>query len=142
MVSAQSRFHMLLLMLCCLGAAACKDNDEITGETHGAPVNARLFLNNQELTQPIPLTRNQVTRLEVRFFDASGSRITGIDDHKTKLTFAPATIATVVDVSGQPFQRDVTAQAAVGVTGTVSVGYGHTVAADERTFGPLNVVVR
>jgi hypothetical protein len=135
--------RMTAVLMLALIAGACDEADEITGEEDHTPVNARLFVNGQEITPAVRITRAQTTRFEIRFFAQDGDRITGIEaDHFARLTFSPASLATSTDVASQRFFKDVTSTATAGTTGTVSVGYGHDTAASDRTFGPFNVTIQ
>lgn len=122
-------------------AAAC-GGDEAGPEAGHTPAAAKLFgPNGAELTPNVTLAQGQTVRIEVRFFAADGDQITGIEtEHYSSLTFAPGTLATAAAVAGQHFFWDVTAASTAG-GGSVSVGYGHDVDADELTFGPFAVTV-
>ena len=126
-----------------LGAAlvlgACS-SDEATGHGH-TPHEAKLFVGATELTAPYQLDAGQTVRVEIKFYDHDGAELVGLDaDHFSAIVFSPNTLATVAAVAGEPFQWDVTAQAAAG-SGTVSVNWGHDAAADDLSFGPFNVDV-
>lgn len=126
--------------------AACSSDEEGGGHGH-TPESVALYSasSGQELPEPTPgvygIATGVTTRVEVRFYDADGHDISDelISGHYTSLTFNPGTFATVADVPGQRFQRDVTVSAAAGTDATVSAGYGHDEAADELTFGPYNI---
>jgi len=133
----------LLTGLALFTLAACSD-DEAAPSGHGSPVSTKLFdvATNTELPAPYQLPAGTTTRVEVRFYDADGGLLNAELEagHFTSLTFTPAEFATVADVEGQKFQRDVSVTAAAGATGTLAVGYGHDAAADEQSFGPYDVV--
>jgi hypothetical protein len=89
-----------------------------------------------DVTSGLAIEAGQTVRVEVRFYDEHDEEITGIAaTHFASLTFTPATLATVADVPGEHFQKDVTAGIETG-TGTYTVGYGHDEEADELAFGP------
>ena len=123
--------------------AACSD-DEAAPSGHGTPVSTKLFdvATGSELPAPYQLPAGATTRVEVRFYDADGGLLNAELEasHFTSVTFTPAEFATVADVEGQKFQRDVTVTAAAGATAALAVGYGHDAAADEESFGPYDVV--
>ena len=128
-----------LLLLAGL-VAAC--GDEMAPEEDHTPATAKLYIGLNEITPAVGLTQGQTVRIEVRFYAADGDLITGLEDHHfAALTFAPGTLATVVSVTSMPFFFDVTAQASAG-TGTVTVGYGHEIDADELSFGPFIVTIQ
>ena len=120
---------------------AC-DEDEVAGTGgHGTPVDAQLFAGTVELTPDVELPEGQTVRVEVRFLDDHGHVIEGLEEgHYTKVVFDPTTLATATQVPDQRFFIDVDVLASDGTTGTVSVGYGHSEAADEDTF-PFAVTI-
>ena len=131
--------RMTPLLLAPFVVSAC---DEMAPEEGHHPHSAKLFVGGTELTPDIVLVANGPVRVEVRFFAEDGDDISdAIEvDHFTSLTFTPGTLATVTDVLGASFQKNL----AVGApaTGTVTIGYGHDAAADEESFGPFTVTVR
>ena len=128
------------LIFSLVGAVAC-DSTEVSSHDH-TPVSAKLFIaGGQELTPNVQLARGATVLVEVRFFDAGGALITGLEpDHATAVTFTPATLATVAPVTGHKFHFDVTAQNAAG-SGTVRLGYGHGTSTSELSFGPFPVTI-
>jgi hypothetical protein len=122
--------------------AACSD-DEAPAAGHGSPETVQLYdvTSGAMLAAPYELPAGTTTRIEVRYYDADGDLLNPEieSDHYTSLTFAPGTFATVAEVAGVRFQRDVTVTASAGATATIAVGYGHDAAADEATFGPFDV---
>lgn len=134
----RSFLGVMAVVLVLVGAGACS-NDEDGGDGHGQPESVRLFTAaGDEITAPYGLPSGATTRVEVRFYDEHGDDISEelAAGHQTALNFDPASFATVAPVTGEVFQRDVTVDAAVGTTASLSVGYGHD-DADERTFGPF-----
>lgn len=129
-----------IALIAALLLPAC--GDETAPEEGHMPVDAALFVRGTDVTTGVTIAAGQTARIEVRFLADDGDVITGLEDeHFASLTFAPASLATVAAVSGEPFLFDVTAQATAG-TGTVSVGFGHDEEADEDTFGPFDVTVQ
>jgi hypothetical protein len=127
-------------MLIALTLVAC-GGDETDPEEGHTPNDAQLFVAGVDVTSGLQLPLGETVRVEVRFVDAEGQPITGIEDeHHTALSFSPEDLATTASVEGANFQKDVTASSTPG-TGTVRVGYGHDEAADELEFGPFDVVV-
>jgi uncharacterized repeat protein (TIGR04052 family) len=122
--------------------AACS-SDEAPSSEHGDPESVKLIdvASGAELPLPYQLPSGATTRVEVQFFDADGELINDAiaTDHSTELVFTPGTFATQADVTGERFQRDVTVASAVGTTASVTIGYGHGTATDERIFGPYDV---
>ena len=118
--------------------AACDSTESNAPHGHD-PVAARLFVNGTEITPTVALAGGSTVRVEVRLYDDEDAEITGlVTDHFTALSFSPGALATVQAVAGNSFAWDVTADSAGG-TGTLSVGYGHDAAADEKVFGPFAV---
>jgi hypothetical protein len=119
---------------------AC-DSDETGPEDH-TPAAAKLFdQSGAELTPNITLTAGATPRVEVRFYDAHGDLLEGLEEHHyTSLTFAPTTLATGDTVPGMRFFWDLTVGSAG--SGTLHIGYGHSPAADELSFGPFSVTVQ
>jgi hypothetical protein len=130
----------LVAAITVLGACS---SEETAPEEHATPVDAKLFIQGTEVTPDITLPAGQTVRVEVRFLDANGDVIVGLEDeHYTALTFSPASLAATAAVTGQRFFVDVTVQAASGAAGTVTVGFGHDALADEGTFGPFDVAIQ
>jgi hypothetical protein len=130
----------LPVLLVALTLAACGNNEPPPEEGH-TPVDAALFVGGVDVSAGLILPAGETVRVEVRFLNDQGDVITGIEaDHQTRLTFTPAALATTASVDGLNFQKDVTAQADLGI-GSVMVGYGHDEAADELEFGPIDVTV-
>lgn len=137
------RPHRILapLSLAALVAFGACNSDEAPTEPGHTPSSVKLFVDSVEVSANLALAQGATTRVEVRFYDAHGDQITGIEDHHhTALVFTPSTLATTDSVPGYHFFVDVTAQNAAG-TGTVMAGYGHDVDADDLTFGPFPVTV-
>jgi hypothetical protein len=131
------RFAILLLAV---SAGSACNSEEVTGG-HGTPVDAQFVVGGAAATPGLTLAAGQTVRVEIELLDADGEHIHDLEDgHFASLSFSPSGLATVAAVTGEPFMFDVTAQATAG-TGTVAVGYGHDVAADEDSFGPFTVTV-
>jgi hypothetical protein len=129
-------------LLVAFGLASCGDESG-PDENHDVPSNGKLFLNGVDVSDPGPLSiaANQTVRVEVKFYNEAGEEITGIDDdHFARVNVVPASLVTVNAVSGENFRKDITA-GPTGGTGTYTIGYGHTVTADERTFGLYDIIV-
>jgi len=128
------------ILLAALSLWAC-GGDETDPEEGHTPDDATLFVNGIEVSDGLIIPAGEAVTVEVRFLDHDGQVITGIEDeHHAGLTFTPATLATVTDVPGHNFQKEVTGQSGPGA-GTVTVGYGHDEAADELSFDPIPVSV-
>lgn len=138
------RFKTLLFnvgLLCTPLLVTGCGSDEAAPEAHGTPVDARLFVGGADASTSLALAAGQTVRAEVKFYDDAGAEIVGIDDeHFAALTFTPPSLVTVADVSGEHFQKDLTASADQGA-GTYRIGYGHDALADETEFGPYDVLV-
>jgi hypothetical protein len=139
-MTALCRFRLLPALLAALILAACSDDETGPEESH-TPERAAIFVDGIDASDNLLLPAGEPVRVEIRFYNDEDEEITGIDDdHFTSMTFLPEDFATVEDVTGENFQKDVTGGAAVG-TGTFTVGYGHDEAADELDFGPFDATV-
>jgi hypothetical protein len=133
-----TRHFPALILIAALSACG---GDETSPEEGHTPASAAVFVGGIEVTDALLLPSGEAVRVEVKFYDEHGEEIPGIDaTHFASLTFTPATLATVADVDGEHFQKDVTGGSEAG-TGTYSVGYGHDEAADELSFGPYDASV-
>lgn len=138
---ACTRMALLPVAVLALVLGGC-NSDEAAAPANHTPASAKLFVNDVDMTANLVLPAGAVTQVEVRYYAMDGDPILGIEaQHFAGLTFTPDTLATPAAVVDQHFFFDVTAQAAPG-TGTVMVGYGHDVAADELSFGPFPVTVQ
>ena len=127
-----------------LGAVNGCSDDETGPAGHNSPVAAMLVVDGITEVQEgetLLLAAGATAHIEVRLLDEHGDVIDGIEEHHfLKLLFSPTTLATSADVADHHFQKNVTAQAGAG-TGTLDIGYGHSEAADEDTFGTFDVTV-
>lgn len=116
-------------------------NEEAAAPHDHTPASAKLFVNDVDVSANLLLDAGAVTRVEVRFYHDDGDEILGTElDHYAALNFTPGALGTPVILVDNHYAFDVTAQAAAG-TGTVMVGWGHEVAADDLSFGPFPVTV-
>jgi hypothetical protein len=133
-------FRIILVLLPLLGG--CGD---IVGRAGGHPavVGVRLLApDGREIAGPFRLVAGWPNELEVRFVDAGGNDIEGLEvEHRTRLDWNPAGVVVMDTVSGEPFRRRLRLLRPCGPHGTLTVGYGHTPFADEIRFGPFPVVV-
>lgn len=135
-----TRFLVAPVAALTLTIGGCSSDEAAAPHDH-TPASAKLFVNNVDVTANLVLPAGAVTRVVVKFYHDDGDEITGTEaDHYAALTFTPGALATPVAVVDHHYQFDVTAQASAGV-GTVLVGWGHEVAADDLTFGPSPVTV-
>ena len=73
---------------------------------------------------PLALTSGETVRVRLAFENAAGEDLDDVEaDAFRRLTFDPASLATVVPVSDHHYQFDVTG--GTPATGTLQVGYGH-----------------
>lgn len=119
------------------------DEDPATGDGHAAVAGAAIYLEGERVDGTIVLTKGADLRLEVRFLDEHGDAIEGLrPGHDASLTFEPAFLATVTEVPDHSgFFFDLTVATSGGASGVLQIGYGHGGATDERTFGPIDVVI-
>jgi hypothetical protein len=129
----------LATLAAALTLVACSSNEQ-PSEAHPVPASAKLFDPNTGLPLPEPYTfvTGVPTRVEVVFYDANGDNIDAdlISAHFTSIVFTPSDFATVSDIPGSRFERDITPTVSEGTTATFMVGYGHDALADENAFGP------
>ena len=141
--SARRALTRLLLPSALLGAVvlgACGEDEAAAPHGH-TPASAKLFVNDVDVSANLLLGAGEVTRVEVRFYHDDGDEILGTElDHFAALNFTPGALATPVMLVDNHYAFDVTGQAGAG-TGTVLVGWGHEVAADDLSFGPFPVTV-
>jgi hypothetical protein len=136
--------HVILPLLGVTALLAACEGDETGPAGHASIAGARLYRvsSGQQMTPDVVLSAGDTLRVEVRFVDSSGTVIHGLEDgHHTSLGFSPATLVTVDTVPGMRFFRDL-AVSASPASGTLTIGYGHSLAADELTFGPFTVTVQ
>ena len=140
-MSLRSLSRAAVACLALVAVVACSDDESPSGG-HGSVESVKLFdvATDTELTSPYQFVAGATTRVEVRFYDGDGNLLNEdlAGSHFTSLVFTPAEFATVANVEGEPFQRDVTATETVGATATVTIGYGHDEAANEQTYGPYD----
>lgn len=136
--SLQTPYFAALALTAAL--TACGGDGTSPEEGH-TPASAAVFVGSFDVTDPMVLPSGEMVRVELKFYDEEGEEITGIEaTHFASLAFTPSTLATVADVEGEPFRKDVTGGAGAG-SGMYSVGYGHDETADELTFGPFDARV-
>jgi hypothetical protein len=119
---------------------ACGD-DETTGTEDHTPVEFLVLVDGVEEDPPFNLQVGQTVRVRLKFFNEADEDLDSVEDsHFGGLTFNPTSLATATRVADHNYQFDVTGNTAGA--GTVTVSYGHSEAADERTFPalPINVV--
>jgi hypothetical protein len=130
------RRQAVLLLGALLIIAGCNSDESNAPHSH-TPESVKLFDGATELTEPFQFRAAQTTRIEVKLYNDEGEEIALDVDHVVGVTFAPATLATVAAVAGEPTQFDITGGTAG--SGTATVGWGHDTP-DELTFA-LNVDV-
>jgi hypothetical protein len=127
-------------LLATVALAGCGEDEAAAPHGH-TPASAKLFVNDVDVTANLVLAPGAVTRVVVKFYHDDGDEILGTElDHYAALNFTPGALATPVMAVDNHYAFDVTAQAAAGA-GTVLVGWGHEVAADDLSFGPFPVTV-
>ncbi|HUF13704.1 MAG TPA: hypothetical protein VMN78_11430 [Longimicrobiales bacterium] len=144
MAAPNSWLRTLTLALVLGSAAACGgDEDDPLGGGHATVSGAALYRDGVRLPEPLVLIKGADMRLEVRFLDEHGEPIDGLrPNHDASLTFDPAFLATVTNVSDDGgFFFDLTVATSGGAAGVLHIGYGHHGATDEATFGPIEVVI-
>jgi hypothetical protein len=134
-----SYFKPGLLLAPALLATACSDNEAPPAEDH-TPRTYSIQVDDVPVSAPYSFVAGEMVRVRIKFFNAAQEDLDAVEDsHFGGLTFEPASLATVARVADHNYQFDVTAGAAG--TGTLQVGYGHEVEADEHTFPATAVSV-
>jgi hypothetical protein len=131
--------HALLALALAGGSTACGDNESPPEPDH-TPRSYSLEVGGFAVTPPHTLFTGQTVRVRIRFFNAAGEDLDGVEaEHFGGLTFNPASLATAVRLPNHHYQFDV----AVGEpgTGTFAVRFGHDESADEVTFDPVALSV-
>ena len=130
----------MMAITACAGLVACGDGDPLG---HPDIQEAAIYLDGTLVTERLVLTKGADMRLEVRFLDDDGEPIRGLrPGHTASLTFDPAFLATVTDVSDDGgFFFDLTVVTSAGASGELHIGFGHAGATDELAFGPIEVVI-
>ncbi|MGH7497410.1 MAG: hypothetical protein ACREL3_00990 [Gemmatimonadales bacterium] len=124
-----------------LSVTACSDSSGLAPNGPLTPVSAAVEVNGTISLDNTLLLAGSTAPAEVKFYRSDGQEITGIEGESfAKITFSPSTIATATDVPDEHFHKTVTA-GSQPETGTMTIGYGHTEAADELSFGPYTVTV-
>jgi len=102
----------------------------------------RLFLNQADVTEHVPLNAGLTQRIVVNLYAADGRRIMGIDDRfELAFAFDPDSLATATAVNSEPLQKDVTPTASGGTPGTLSVTVSRPERGTVQTFGPFEVLI-
>lgn len=135
-------FRPLARLATCTALAVlggCGSDETQATEDH-TPVTFTVLMDGAPAPTPLALTSGETVRVRLAFENAAGENLDDVETtHFGRLTFDPASLATVVPVSDHHYQFDVTAGPAA--TGTLQVGYGHDSAADEVTFPAVTVIV-
>ena len=121
--------------------AACSDDEAPAGHSQPETVTLVDVESGEVFNDSFTLPAGSTTRIAIHFYDADGQDITEElieTGHQTALVFTPGTFASQADVTGAPFERDVTVDAAAGATASLVVGYGHEDATQEQ-FGSYEV---
>ena len=121
--------------------AACSSDEETGGHSQPETVALVDVASGETFNTNFSLPAGSTTRIAIHFYDADGQDITEElieTGHQTALVFTPGTFASQDLVTGAPFERDVTVDAAAGATASLVVGYGHEDAKHEQ-FGSYEV---
>jgi hypothetical protein len=125
-----------------LALGACGGDEATVTEDH-TPVRMRLIVGSDTMiTDTLFLPAGGTVTVRGSFYTSADDNL---DDHEgehwTRLSFNPGTLATAAVDSAHHYSHTVTVQGAAGATGTVAVGYGHDVLADEHTLSaPVKIL--
>jgi hypothetical protein len=124
------------------GVIAACGNDEsppLPPDDH-TPATYTVLVDGTETEPPFTLTAGQSVDVQLKFFNAEDEDLDEVEsEHFGRLTFNPASLATVTRDPLHNYRFTVTGGSAG--TGTVQVSYGHDEAADETSFDPVAVTV-
>lgn len=136
------RFTGIVLMGLAGAVAACGGSEATATEDH-TPVRMVLIVGTDTMTTDT-LFLHATTSVTVRgiFFNAADESLDPHEgEHWSKLTFNPGTLGTAAVDSAHHYQHTVVVTGAGGASGTVDVGYGHDVLADEHTLSaPVKIL--
>lgn len=128
------------LLTTLLAIVACSDGGTTT-PTALTPASAIIEVDGVATADNILLVAGATVPAEIRFYNSDGVEITGIEDESfAKITFAPTTMASAVDVPGEHFHKSLTAGSEIE-TGTAIIGFGRDASANDLSFGPYSVTV-
>jgi hypothetical protein len=120
--------------------AACSGGDETQPDADHTPESYSVTVNDEAVTPPYSLPVGQTVVVRIHFLNADGESLDDVESsHFAGLTFQPAALASAERRADHHFQFNVTA--GTPGTGNVTVGFGHSDAADEVMFPPEAVIV-
>jgi len=122
-----------------LGVSGCGDSGP---REPGEATSIRLYESSIDITLHVPLNKDATHRIEIRYFDDRGDRITsGLDQYEPTITFSPSDLAMVTPVPGSPTFFDLVSTKPNDTPGTMSVSVLHHRTGDVTTHGPFDVLV-
>jgi hypothetical protein len=137
-----TRTHRQGLVLAALLAIAGCEIDATRAGMHPPVESVRIrTTSGADMTEQVSLSLLDTTRLEVEFLDARGRPVALDDTHYIRLDWGSAAFARTDAVAESRFARDVSVIDPCAGPRSLRIGYGHSSAANERTFGPVPVVV-
>ena len=134
------RPFLCLVPLALFTVVAGCGGDEPQSTPDHTPVSYNVLINDVPVTAPYTFPSGVTVTVRLKLFNASQDDLDDVEaEHFAGLTFEPASRATAVRLANHHYQFDVTG--GVPGSGTVTVGFGHDQAADERTLPPANITV-
>lgn len=95
-----------------------------------------------QLASPLRLPSMEPFRLEIRYFDCQGVRLTGLeDDYEVLLFFPTVEFASWEAVAGAGFQAEVRVNEPSGTQGQIGFGIRRKGTASHQFFGPFPLIV-
>jgi hypothetical protein len=118
---------------------ACGGDETQPTEDH-TPQSYTITVDGAPVSTPYSLAAGETVVVQIHFVNQAGDNLDDVESsHFAGLTFSPSSLATAERHADHHFQFDVTGGTAG--SGTVTVGFGHDDAADEKTFPAAPVTV-
>ncbi len=123
------------LLVAGLLLAGCSDSNEPAAEDH-EPVRLEMTVNGTLMSDDtLRLTAGATDTVQVSFFNAGDESLDDIEaTHFSALTFTPAAGVTATIEADHHYRHVVVNTLTAGDTGTLAIGFGHDVLADEHSF--------
>lgn len=118
----------------------CGGDETPSGTEDHTPVRYSVLVNGTETQPPFTFTQAQSVTVQLKFFNAEDEDLDIVEDeHFTRLSFVPLTLALAARDPDHHYRFTVTGN--ITGNGTLQVSYGHDEQADETSFDPVPVTV-
>jgi hypothetical protein len=112
--------------------AGCGGDETQPSDDH-TPASYSISVNGTAVSAPYTFSAGEQVLVRIQFLNAAGENLDDVESsHFAGLTFQPTSLATAVLRADHHFQFDVTGNAEG--SGTLTVRFGHSAAADEKSF--------